>query len=168
MKIAYRADIDGLRSVAVISVLLFHAEIASFAGGFVGVDIFFVISGYLITSILLKELSATGRIDFVNFWARRVRRLLPIAIVVILATLLAYHILFSIPHFYYAVRDAVWAVAYLINWNKIQSAVQYFDEGGGQGPFIYYWSLAVEEQFYLLVTVLFLPLILIFRGRQGG
>lgn len=167
MKISYRADIDGLRSVAVVSVLLFHASVPGFSGGFVGVDVFFVISGYLITSILINELGATGRIDFLNFWARRTRRLVPSALLVVIVTLGAAHFLLPIPDFYYAARDSVWASTYLINWTKIQSAVEYFDEGGELGPFIHYWSLAVEEQFYIFLTVVFLIAIFFFRFFSG-
>ncbi|WP_114389475.1 acyltransferase family protein [Notoacmeibacter marinus] len=156
MTITYRADIDGLRFVAVFSVLLFHANISSFAGGFVGVDIFFVISGFLITSLLLKELDANGRIDFIEFWARRTRRLVPIALFVIFSTLIATYYLLSMPEFYYAIRDSFWAATYLINWVNVQSAVQYFGDGNEQGIFIHYWSLAVEEQFYVFITLIFI------------
>jgi peptidoglycan/LPS O-acetylase OafA/YrhL len=154
-KLSYRPDIDGLRALAVLGVLFFHAKVTGFSGGFVGVDVFFVISGYLITSILIRELDATGHIDFVNFWARRTRRLLPSALLVIIVTLIASYYILSTPEFYYAVRDSIWAAIYLINWTKLISAVEYFDEGGEVGPFLHYWSLAVEEQFYIYLTLVF-------------
>lgn len=156
MKLGYRADIDGLRAIAVMGVLLFHAGMPGLSGGFVGVDIFFVISGYLITSILIYEQDKTGRIDFLNFWARRTRRLFPSALLVIIVTLVISWFILTGIDFYYAVRDAIWASVYFINWTKLFSAVQYFDEGGKEGPFLHYWSLAVEEQFYLFMTIIFL------------
>jgi len=155
MKLGYRADIDGLRAIAVMGVVLFHASIPGVTGGFVGVDIFFVISGYLITSILINEQDNNGRIDFINFWARRTRRLMPSALLVILATLLVSYLVLTKIDFFYAIRDAVWASIYLINWTKLFSAVQYFDEGGKDGPFLHYWSLAVEEQFYIFLAFVF-------------
>ena len=154
-KLYYRADVDGLRAIAVIGVLLFHAEIPSLSGGFTGVDIFFVISGYLISSILILELENKGHVNYIDFWARRTKRLLPSALLVIILTLISAYYILSNVQFYYAIRDSVWASTYLINWTKLSSAVQYFDDGGQHGPFLHYWSLAVEEQFYLILIAIF-------------
>lgn len=156
MKFGYRPDIDGLRAIAVMGVLLFHAQLSWVAGGFVGVDIFFVISGYLITSILIRELDETGKVDFLNFWARRTRRLLPSALLVIAVTLIASAFVLPNPELMHAASDAIYASTYLINWTKLISAVQYFDDGAGQGPYLHYWSLAVEEWFYGYITLVFL------------
>jgi peptidoglycan/LPS O-acetylase OafA/YrhL len=151
----YRPDIDGLRALAVGSVLLFHAGVPGVPGGFTGVDIFFVISGYLITSLLFLELDATGRVDFVNFWARRTRRLLPSALLVIVIALIASRAVLSDLKNVFAVRDALFAATYSTNWQKLTAAVDYFDDESGAGLFLHYWSLAVEEQFYLFLTLVF-------------
>ena len=95
MKHSYRPDIDGLRAIAVLGVVAFHTGLPGIAGGFVGVDVFFVISGFLISSLLLQELHDTGRIDFLRFYARRARRLLPTFLLVVTATLAAGHWLLS-------------------------------------------------------------------------
>lgn len=155
MKLNYRPDIDGLRAIAVLGVVLYHAKLSFIPGGFVGVDIFFVISGYLITSILIREQDQNGRVDFYNFWARRTRRLLPSALVVIISALIVSYFVQSKIEFFYAIRDSIWASIYLINWTKLISSVQYFDEGGEVGPFLHYWSLAVEEQFYIFLALVF-------------
>jgi peptidoglycan/LPS O-acetylase OafA/YrhL len=152
----YHPEIDGLRALAVTSVLVYHADVAGISGGFTGVDVFFVISGYLISGILFSELSRTGRIDFVNFWARRTRRLLPSAVVVIVASMLVARYVLSDLSMTYAGRDAIYAALYLINWQKLISAIDYFNDESGAGPFIHYWSLAVEEQFYIFLSLVFL------------
>lgn len=151
----YRSDIDGLRALAVGTVLLFHAGISWTPGGFVGVDVFFVISGYLISGILFSEITRTGRIDFLNFWARRTRRLMPSAIFVIAVSLIVGWFFLSELQMYYAGRDAIYATTYLTNWQKLFASIDYFDDESGAGLFIHYWSLAVEEQFYLFLSVIF-------------
>jgi len=153
-QLRYRPDIDGLRAAAVGGVLLFHADLSRISGGFAGVDVFFVISGYLITSLLFLELDRTGRIDFVNFWARRTRRILPSALLVIVATLVGAYFFASRLEFYYASRDATYAALYVINWQQLAASLDYFNEEGS-GLFLHYWSLAVEEQFYLFLTLVF-------------
>ncbi|MDV7143187.1 acyltransferase family protein [Tropicimonas sp. TH_r6] len=152
----YHPEIDGLRALAVTSVLVYHADVAGISGGFTGVDVFFVISGYLISGILFSELSRTGSIDFVNFWARRTRRLLPSAILVIVASILVARHVLSDLSMAYSGRDAIYAALYLINWQKLISAIDYFNDESGAGLFIHYWSLAVEEQFYIFLSLVFL------------
>ncbi len=159
MKLNYRKDIDGLRAIAIIGVLIFHTDLSLLRGGFVGVDVFFVISGYLIGSILLRELESTGRVDFASFWARRTRRLLPMALVVIGITLLVAYFTMSQLYLNSVAKDAVWGALYVINWTKLASSIQYFDDLGASGPLMHYWSLAIEEQFYLLMTIVFLSAI---------
>jgi peptidoglycan/LPS O-acetylase OafA/YrhL len=156
LKLRYRPDVDGLRAAAVAGVLLFHAGLPQLSGGFAGVDIFFVISGYLITSVLLCELAQTNHIDFVNFWARRIRRILPSALLVIAATVGAAFLLISDLKILYLSRDALYAALYIINWQQLAARHDYFDEEAGNGLVLHYWSLAVEEQFYLFLTLVFL------------
>lgn len=151
----YRSDIDGLRSIAVTIVVLFHAKLTLFSGGFVGVDVFFIISGYLIGSILLREITQKGRIDLVNFWARRTRRLMPAAGLVIVVTLLFAWLLLPAIGLRFAFSDAFFAITYLTNWHSMAQSVSYFDDGSGVSLFIHFWSLAVEEQFYIFVMIIF-------------
>ena len=162
----YRPDLDGLRATAVAGVLLFHAGVPAVGGGFAGVDVFFVISGYLITSLLFLELDRTGRIDFIDFWARRTRRILPSALLVIVATVAGAYLFASKLHFSYAARDAIYAALYIINWHQLAASIDYFNEEGG-GLFLHYWSLAVEEQFYLFLTLVFALALGLWRAVSG-
>jgi peptidoglycan/LPS O-acetylase OafA/YrhL len=154
-KITYRPDIDGLRCIAILGVLLFHAKISLVSGGFCGVDIFFAISGYLITSILIREWTKNGSINFLNFWARRTRRLAPSALLVVLVTLIVSQYVMSKLQGYFAACDAIHASTYIINWTKLFSATNYFQDTSDLEPFLHYWSLAVEEQYYLYITLIF-------------
>jgi peptidoglycan/LPS O-acetylase OafA/YrhL len=150
-RLHYRPDIDGLRAAAVVGVVFFHAGVPEFRGGFAGVDIFFVISGYLITSLLFLELDRT---DFLAFWARRTRRILPSALLVVAATLAGAYAIVSTLDLYYAARDAIYAALYIINWEQLAASLDYFTDAG-HGLYVHYWSLAVEEQFYLFLTLVF-------------
>jgi len=154
MELRYRPDIDGLRAAAVAGVLLFHADVSHSGGGFFGVDVFFVISGYLITSLLVTELDGTGRIDFANFWARRTRRILPSALLVIAATLFAAFFVVSDLKYFDTTRDSIYAALYVINWQQLAASLDYFNEDG-KSLFLHYWSLAVEEQFYVFLALVF-------------
>lgn len=162
--LAYRSDVDGLRTVAVLSVVVYHALPDVLPGGFVGVDVFFVISGYLIGSILMNEFDRNGRIDFADFWARRMRRLAPSAILVIAASLAVAAMVLPAPELFRTASDAVYAALYLTNWQSLFEAVSYFDESGGASLFLHFWSLAVEEQFYIYFSGIFLIGMLL-RGR---
>jgi peptidoglycan/LPS O-acetylase OafA/YrhL len=140
----------------VLLVVLFHASIGPFSGGFVGVDVFFVLSGFLITGLLARELDATGRISLPGFYARRVRRLLPAALLVLVATLVA-SILWLPPLLVPRVAaDAAAASAYVSNIGFALQATDYFSAGQAPSPILHYWSLGVEEQFYLLWPALLL------------
>lgn len=148
----YRSDIDGLRAIAVLAVVAYHSGVPWIGGGFVGVDIFFVISGFLITDLLLRELEATGRINFVNFYARRARRLLPALLIVILSTVILAALLLSsatgeVQRVARAARAAllIWANIYFL-----RNTEDYFAEGVDELPLLHLWSLSVEEQFYLI------------------
>ncbi len=147
---AFRPDLEGLRAVAILLVVLYHAAIGPFAGGFIGVDVFYVLSGFLITGILLRELRTTGRISLPAFYARRARRLLPAAALVLLVTLLA-SILLLPPLLVPGIAgDAAAAALYVANIRFAVQATDYFAAGQAPSPILHYWSLGVEEQFYLL------------------
>jgi peptidoglycan/LPS O-acetylase OafA/YrhL len=147
----FRPDIEGLRAVAVIVVILFHARISAFSGGFVGVDVFFVVSGFLITRLLLNEIQRTGTISLPNFWARRARRLLPASVAVVVVTVIASQVLLSPIAQRPLASDAVAAGAFVINIVFARRLGDYFASQLGQtpSPLLHFWSLAVEEQFYL-------------------
>lgn len=153
-----------MRAVAVVLVVLFHAEIPGFGGGYVGVDVFFVISGFLISTHLLESLRTNGRIGFASFYARRARRLLPAAFVVIVATVLAARLLVSPIQFGYVVKDAMAAAFYMPNLWFAYNATDYLAEKT-PSLFLHYWSLGVEEQFYLLWPVLLAILFRFFKAR---
>jgi peptidoglycan/LPS O-acetylase OafA/YrhL len=148
----YRIEIDGLRAVAVLPVILFHAGFASFAGGFVGVDVFFVISGYLITSLLQTEMDA-GRFSFRRFYERRVRRLAPALILVMLACLPAAWLLMS-PKQLEDFAQSVVAVSVFSSNVLFWIESGYFAPSAELKPLLHTWSLAVEEQFYLFFPML--------------
>ncbi|CDX18585.1 Acyltransferase 3 [Mesorhizobium plurifarium] len=145
----FRPDIEGLRALAVAGVIAFHFGLTALPGGFAGVDIFFVISGYLITRHLVAEISDTGRLDLLRFYARRARRLLPAALFVIAATLAAGAIILSPEEQALYSKGAMFASAYMINLWLIRWSFDYFANDATSNPFIHYWSLSVEEQFYL-------------------
>jgi len=148
----YRPALDGIRAVAVLLVLLHHARVPGFDGGFLGVDVFFVLSGFLITTLLLLEGSdeGGGRIDLAAFWARRVRRLLPAMLLVVLAV--AAYAAWLAPETTRARlgADGAATLAYVANWWYLASGTDYFAGYADPSPLLHTWSLAVEEQFYLL------------------
>jgi peptidoglycan/LPS O-acetylase OafA/YrhL len=150
----HRDDIDGLRAVSVLLVVAFHAGLSSFAGGYVGVDVFFVLSGFLITGLLVAEHERTGRISLREFVARRVRRLLPMASIVIVATLLAGWWLLPPLARDGLVADARAAVFYVANWRFAGQARAYSDTDVTEGLLVHFWSLAIEEQFYVVWPLL--------------
>ncbi|MET1059326.1 MAG: acyltransferase family protein [Nocardioides sp.] len=147
---ALRGDIEGLRAIAVGTVLLYHVGISRLSGGFAGVDIFFVISGFLITSLLLREATRTGRISLTTFYARRARRLLPAASIVLVFTAVAgWYVLPASRHADLA-TDVTAATLYVVNWALAFRSVNYLAEDAGVSPVQHYWSLSVEEQYYLV------------------
>ena len=154
----FRADIEGLRAVAIGSVLLFHAGAPFLPGGFVGVDIFFVISGFLITGVLLRELEDTGRIALLRFWGRRAKRLLPASALVLCATVVGSWLLLPSTSWRSIGADVAASSAYLVNWRFAGEAVDYNAEGAGVSPVLHFWSLAVEEQFYIIWPLLLVVL----------
>jgi|TARA_B110000259_G_scaffold75220_1_gene88466 peptidoglycan/LPS O-acetylase OafA/YrhL len=151
--INYRPEIDGLRAIAVIAVILYHAKITLFKGGFIGVDIFFVISGYLITSIILKELVTTGTFSFKYFYERRVRRILP-ALVFVMLMSLPFAWMYLIPGaFIDFSKSILYSLGFSSNFYFHYSGQQYGAESGLLKPFLHTWSLSVEEQYYILFPV---------------
>jgi len=163
----YRPHLDGLRAIAVYLVVLFHAGVLRFAGGFVGVDVFFVLSGYLVTQLLLRDVLGQNGIRFGRFYARRYRRLLPAAFVALLVTALVYAGIASPANVATAVDAFKAAFLYVANWFFIGRATAYFGGNIAQNPVLPYWSLAVEEQFYF-VWPLLLAGIFALTARAGA
>ncbi|WP_114201802.1 acyltransferase family protein [Janibacter anophelis] len=161
-----RGDIEGLRAVAVGTVLLYHVGIPFMPGGFVGVDVFFVISGFLITSLLLREASKSGRISIADFYARRARRLLPAASVVLVFTAVVGWFVLSGQDRANLGSDVIAATFYVINWALAYRSVDYLAEDAAPSALQHYWSLSVEEQFYVVwPLVIILGLFLARRTR---
>jgi len=156
-----RRDIDGLRALAVIPVVLFHYGFGAFSGGFVGVDVFFVISGFLITSIIHREISA-GRFSFVDFWARRARRIIPALSVVLAATLLVGWLLLT-PHDYSQLGRTVRYQAMFISNILFMRQDGYFNPASDFKPLLHTWSLSVEEQYYIIFPLLMVLITRFFR-----
>jgi peptidoglycan/LPS O-acetylase OafA/YrhL len=162
-----RGDIpalDGIRAVAVALVLADHGGIPGLSGGFLGVDVFFVLSGFLITSLLLDELGRTGRIALAGFWIRRARRLLPALIVMVLAVVAARDVF--PPEAVAALRDdAVASFFWVSNWAFVAQQTDYFSHGATPSPLQHTWSLGVEEQYYLIWPILVIAVAAVFRAR---
>lgn len=162
---SFRPDIQGLRAIAVGFVLLYHAGVPFLPGGYVGVDVFFVISGFLISSHLLSAIERDGRIDFARFYARRARRILPASIVVAVLTAVSVVLFAPMLSAPGSLRDAVATVLYVPNiWFAIQDTDYLADHAAS--PFQHYWSLGVEEQFYLVWPVVLLLIALAVRRRR--
>jgi peptidoglycan/LPS O-acetylase OafA/YrhL len=162
-RLPYLPALDGLRAVAVTAVVLYHLDVPWAVGGFLGVDLFFVISGFLITTLLLREHGEEGRIGLRSFWVRRFRRLVPPMVVMTAATILATR-LWGLPGQWSSVRtDAVAALAYVANWRFVIAEQSYFDTLLGPSPLLHTWSLAVEEQWYLVWPVVMLGLVVLLR-----
>ena len=167
MALSYRPEIDGLRAIAVMAVVLYHAEFVvgganPLSGGYVGVDVFFVISGYLITSIILKDMDGRG-FSFARFYERRARRILPALILVTVASF-PFAWIYLVPHRFMDFADS--ALSALFFWSNFHfwQATGYFDLAGIEKPLLHTWSLAVEEQFYFL----FPPMLLLLRRFAPG
>lgn len=145
------AALDGLRGLAVIAVLLFHG--GKLQGGFLGVDLFFALSGFLITSLLLAEIDATQRVHLVAFWGRRLRRLLPAVLLLLVGVTIITTIIASVPERAATLNDGPWAQAYVANWYAVANDSDYWGSFELPRMFGHLWSLAIEEQFYLVWPV---------------
>ena len=158
----FRADVEGLRAVAVVAVVLYHAGVPLTDGGFVGVDVFFVLSGFLITGLLRRELAATGRVSLREFYARRARRLLPASVLVLVFTVVAAVFVFSPLRAADVGKDAAAAAGYVANYRFALVRTDYL-AAAAPSPLLHFWSLGVEEQFYVVWPVL---LVLAHRVRR--
>jgi peptidoglycan/LPS O-acetylase OafA/YrhL len=160
-----RGDIQGLRMLAVFAVIFDHMMKWP-SGGFVGVDVFFVISGFLITGILLREHEKTHHISFVNFYQRRVKRIMPVATIVLILTVATAFFLFNTARYMQTFWDAVWAFFFAANWHFALVGTDYFQADGPVSPLQHFWSLSVEEQFYFVWPWIMLG-VLALAGRGG-
>ncbi len=158
----FRGDIEGLRAVAVLLVVAFHAGVGVVSGGFVGVDVFFVLSGFLITGLLVDEIARTGTISLGDFYARRIRRLLPLSTLVLVATAVATFLLIPPIDRKGIAGDLVGAALWGANWRFAAESTQYMADAD-KSPVLHFWSLSVEEQFYVVWPLLLLLLV----GRSG-
>ena len=150
----FQPEIQGLRAISVLAVIWAHAELPGLPSGFTGVDVFFVISGFLITRLLLTELEQTGHIDLLAFWARRSRRLLPNALATLIATLIIAAFLFPGYDLTRLRRDVICAAFEVINFRFAGSHTDYFNTDVAASPLLHFWSLSVEEQFYAIWPLL--------------
>jgi peptidoglycan/LPS O-acetylase OafA/YrhL len=163
----FRPDVEGMRAIAILAVLLCHAGVPFMAGGYVGVDVFFVISGFLITRLLVGELDRTGTISIRRFYARRARRLLPLSALLLAAVAALSLILLSPVRAAEVAGDIVSSATYTANWHFAAQSVDYFAQDVEPSPVLHLWSLAIEEQFYLVWPTLLLGVTWL-RRRRGS
>src|SRR3954451_5773803 len=162
----FRADIQGLRAIAVLLVVLYHAHVPGVTGGFVGVDVFFVISGFLITSALKAEADREGRISFSRFYGRRMRRLLPPAALVLVFTVVMAAFVLPVTQAQSVVKDVFYSAIYAINYHLAFEGVDYQNATAPPSPLQHFWSLAVEEQFYIVWPLLIALCLLVGRRKH--
>ncbi len=163
---SFRREIQGLRALGLLLVFMAHAELSFGEGGFVALDTFFVMSGFLITGLILKEIDKTGTLSLSAFYARRVRRLLPLVVVVLVFVLVASGLLYSPVQNDRVAGDVVAASLYVVNWRFAAQEVDYFAVDPSDSPLQHFWSLSVEEQFYLVWPALLLLALVL--ARRGG
>lgn len=168
IKLPFRPDVEGLRAIAIILVVFSHTGLSIFRSGFIGVDVFFVLSGYLITSLLIQELDSTGCLDFARFYARRARRLLPAAMLLVLVVCAVEAIVVSPFMQFRVLKAAVATIFYASNLYFARLGLPYFAEGLAPSPLIHTWSLAVEEQFYLVWPLLLFTLSRASKSRTSA
>jgi peptidoglycan/LPS O-acetylase OafA/YrhL len=161
----FRPDIEGLRAIAIVAVLLCHAGVPFLAGGYVGVDVFFVISGFLITGLLVRELEGSGTISLRGFYARRAKRLLPLSAVLLATVGVLSMILLSPLRNTEVAGDIIASALYVANWHFAAQSVDYFAQGLEPSPVLHLWSLAIEEQFYVVWPGLMLAVTWFWRRR---
>jgi peptidoglycan/LPS O-acetylase OafA/YrhL len=164
----YRPALDGVRAFAVAAVVLFHAGVPGIPGGFLGVDTFFVLSGFLITSLLVAERAEHGRVDLKAFWGRRARRLLPALLVVLVAVVVAGQFLLPAVELRLLRGDGLAALVYVANWRMIyRGGAGYFAQTSAPSPLQHTWSLGIEEQFYLLWPLIVVAMTAWLAARGG-
>lgn len=163
----FRPDIEGMRGIAVLLVVLFHSGVPGFGGGFVGVDVFFALSGYLITALIVREIEQTSALSFQNFYARRVRRLLPASGLLVVTVLLLAAFVYSPIELAQYANWAKYTSLYISNLMFMRDAINYFASDSALNPFLHTWSLAVEEQFYLFWPAMILASMTLFKSRLG-
>src|SRR3954452_6251945 len=162
-----RPEVQALRAAAVSLVVVYHFWPSALPGGCVGVDVFFAISGFLITSQLLKEVDRTGSVSMPAFWARRARRILPPALFVLLFCAVATIVFVPLNYWQQFFAEMRASTTYGQNWHLASTAVNYFAQGQGPSPVEHYWSLSAEEQFYLVWPVLILVTAAVARVRAA-
>jgi peptidoglycan/LPS O-acetylase OafA/YrhL len=163
---AFRPDVEGLRGIAVLIVVAFHCGIPGFSGGFVGVDVFFVLSGYLITGLLVNEIQRSSRLSLLHFYSRRLRRLLPASALTLVVTLVVGAIVLAPTELTFAGRAARATALYVSNVFFAGNAAEYFAPNVQSNPMLHTWSLAVEEQFYLFWPLLIMLALQLMRSRR--
>uniref|UniRef100_UPI0012DD132F acyltransferase family protein n=1 Tax=Cellulomonas sp. URHD0024 TaxID=1302620 RepID=UPI0012DD132F len=163
----FRGDVQGLRAVAVLLVLLYHAGVSVLPGGFIGVDVFFVISGFLITGLIVREIESTGRLSLSRFYARRARRLLPATALVFVFVAVMTVAVLPVTRWDSIAQDLRAASLYVINWTLAARSVDYLSQGTAASPLQHFWSLAVEEQFYVIWPLLIVALVWALRRARG-
>jgi len=161
----FRADIEGLRAIAVILVVIFHADLGLLHGGFIGVDMFFAISGYLITGLILAECETKGKLDFLGFYARRGRRLIPAVTAMIAVVLLVGLFIYSPDEVFQISKSGVSSAVYMSNVYFAMQPNGYFSTHMAENPFLHTWSLSVEEQFYLFWPLFVVICVKVTRSR---
>src|SRR6478752_1025040 len=163
--LAHQPALDGVRALAVIAVIMFHAGNVYATAGFIGVDVFLVLSGFLITTLLLRELARTGRVAFGAFWMRRARRLLPALILVLLAVALFGAFVATDDEALGLRGDLLGSLFYVQNWRFVLSGASYFTQFGSPSPLRHMWSLAIEEQWYLIWPLVFLGIVRVAKAN---
>ncbi|WP_344318791.1 acyltransferase, partial [Actinocatenispora thailandica] len=167
-RFAHRPALDGVRAFAVAAVLVYHGGVAAVPGGFIGVDAFFVLSGFLITSLLLAEIAGTGGIRLAAFWGRRARRLLPALLLMLAVVVPASRFLLASGDLPPVRGDALAALCYVANWRMIFRGSDYFAQTATPTPLQHTWSLGIEEQFYLIWPLVVLAVLVGVAGFRRG
>lgn len=164
----FRPDIEGLRAIAVLFVLVWHAGISWLPGGFVGVDVFFVVSGFLMTSILHREMVNKSTVSVKNFYARRARRLIPASLATLVFTGIATYLILPQTRWWDIGLDIASAGSYIVNWRLAERSVDYLSENSAPSPVQHFWSLSVEEQFYIFWPILIIAIAWMVKKIHGN